>query len=262
MTHIRRGDDFKTSWPQRWPSERRFYFGMTVALAAAVLLGYSRSFFLRHWFPQWAGAHAPQEPYFYYFHGMLFAAWFLLLMVQASLVSAGRVDLHRRLGWFGAALAAAMVPAGLAAAMIAARRPTGFVDVPLPPLEFLPTPLTDIMLFGAFVLLAVTQRCDPQCHKRYLLFASFSLVGAAIARWPFDIMAVELPGRYYDMSDVFIYLFLAALVVWDLYSRRRLHPVTLKGGLVLIAVPPFVHLIGASSAWLEFAGRVIGVPAH
>jgi hypothetical protein len=78
-------------------AERRFFLAMTAALVAAVLLGFSRTFFLRHWFPDWSAAHAPTEPYFYV-HGALFGLWFLLLVVQAFLVIARRIALHRRLG--------------------------------------------------------------------------------------------------------------------------------------------------------------------
>ena len=66
-------------------------------------------------------------------HGIAFTAWLLLLLVQTSLVAAGRVDLHRRLGLGGAALAAVMVVLGTIGSLVAAARPTGFFDVPMPP---------------------------------------------------------------------------------------------------------------------------------
>jgi hypothetical protein len=92
----------------RWSAERRFHVGFATALAAAVFLGFSRTFFLRPWFPEWAQAHGAPETFFYV-HGVVFAGWFLLLIAQPLLVGAGRVDLHRRLGWFGAGLAVVMV---------------------------------------------------------------------------------------------------------------------------------------------------------
>jgi hypothetical protein len=96
-----------TGGRRRRSAERLFYLGLAAAIAAAVLLGFSRTFFLRQWFPEWARAHGAPETIFYV-HGVVFAAWFLLLLVQPSLVTAGRVDLHRRLGLLGAALAVAV----------------------------------------------------------------------------------------------------------------------------------------------------------
>lgn len=137
--------------PGAWSPERRFYTGMAVAMFLTVYFGFAQSFFLRPWFP---GTPAPHEPIFYV-HGAAFAAWFLLLIAQPSLVAAGRTDLHVRLGRIGAGLAVLMVVLGTLGGLIAARRPTGFVGVPIPPLQFLVIPLGDMLLFGTFVGLAI-----------------------------------------------------------------------------------------------------------
>jgi len=46
----------------------------------------------------------------------VFSCWILLLITQTSLVSAGRVDIHRRLGIAGVVLACLMVVVGVLAA--------------------------------------------------------------------------------------------------------------------------------------------------
>ena len=141
--------------------EHRFYVVITAAMLLAVVIGFSRSFFLRPLFPGWP---SPSEPFFYV-HGLLFAAWCVLLAGQAALVSGGRTPLHRTLGWYGAGLAAAMVATGTYAALVAANRPTGFTGIPVPPLQFLAVPAFDIVLFPAFVALAVVKaarRAGPQ----------------------------------------------------------------------------------------------------
>jgi hypothetical protein len=160
--------------------EHRFYLVTTLAMLLAVAIGFSRSFFLRPLFPGWP---SPSEPVFYV-HGLLFAAWCVFLVGQAALVSGGRTPLHRTLGWYGAGLAAAMVATGTYAALVAANRPTGFTGMPVPPLQFLAVPAFDILLFPAFVALAVVKRRDAQAHKRLMLLASVNLVAAAFARWP------------------------------------------------------------------------------
>jgi hypothetical protein len=242
----------------RWSAESRFHLSIGLAIAGAVLLGFSRTFFLRPWFPEWAAAHAPREPFFY-FHGAVFSTWFVVLVAQLSLVAAGRVDLHRRLGQFGAGLASVMVVLGVVAALIAARRPTGFIDVPLPPLQFLVVPLTTMMLFGTFVALGFLRRNRVQSHKRYMLLASICLIDAAVTRWPFAIMTTELPMPRFSMTDVFVDSFLVPMVVWDLTSRGRLHPVTFWGGLALVVSQPLRLVLSETKAWLRFAGWAVSL---
>ena len=232
----------------RGSQERAFYTGMAVAMLLAVLVGFSRSFFLRPLFPAWP---SPSEPIFYV-HGAVFTAWCLLLVVQAALVSAGRTALHRRLGVAGTVLAAAMVVLGVHASLVAARRPSGFVGIDAPPLVFLLIPLADMVLFPAFVSLAVLKRRELQSHKRYMLLASTSLMTAAVGRWPGVITAPPLVG--YLVTD----LFLAALVAWDVKSRGRVHPVTLWGGFVLVLSQPGRLWLSETPAWLAVARWITG----
>jgi len=234
----------------RGSAERRYYTGMALAMFAAVFLGFARSFFLRPWFPD---VPAPTERIFYV-HGVAFAAWCVLLVVQPLLVGMGRTDLHRRAGWCGALLAVAMVALGTAGALVAARRPTGFVDVPVPPLQFLAVPLFDMALFATFVALAVAKRRDTQSHKRLMLLASVNLLAAGIARWPFAMMQAG-PPMYFGLSDLFI----VALGAWDLASRGRVHPVTLWGGLAIVVSQPLRLVLSGTEGWLAFARWAVGL---
>lgn len=241
----------------RWRGERWFHFGLALALAAAVVLGFARTFFLRAWFPEWAGVHAAPEPIFYV-HGAIFTAWLLLLMVQPLLVAAGRVHIHRKLGWVGAGLALAMVVVGTAGALVAARRSTGFFDVPMPPLQFLVVPLSLMVIFAVFVALAIVNRKRPQSHKRYMLLATISLIEAGIARWPFAFMhGSPIPG--FGMIELCVDAFLIPMVIWDLATRGRVHPVTLWGGAVLIANQPLRIMLSGTQAWLAFASWAVGL---
>lgn len=242
----------------RWSAERRFHVGFAVALAAAVFLGFARTFFLRAWYPEWARVHGAPETFFYV-HGTVFVGWFLLLLVQPSLVAAGRVDLHRRVGVLGGGLAVLMVVLGTIGALIAAGRPTGFVNVPLPPLQFLTVPLSVIALFGVFVALALVNRRHPQTHKRCMLLASIVVAEAAIARWPFPFMHAPTPVPGISMIELCVDLFLVPMVAWDLVSRRRLHPVTLWGGLAIIASQPLRFLVAGTGPWLAFAGWAVSL---
>lgn len=239
-------------------AERRFYTGTAFIMLAAVFLGFSRTFFLKHWFPG-AAVLAPSEPFFFYVHGVCFTAWILLVVVQPLLVANRRVDLHRTLGWFGVGLAAAVVAVGAVGALIAARRPGGFIGVSLPPLQFLVVPLGDVALFTVFIVLAVVQRRDAQSHKRYMLLATIALLDAAVVRWPFGDMTAGVVGPLWTRTDLCVDLFLVPMVIWDIVSRGRVHRVTLIGGLAVIASQPLRLMLSETNAWLRFAGWAVGL---
>ncbi len=234
--------------PGRTSSERRFYTAMALAILASVFVGFSRSFFLKPMYPDFP---APAEPLFYW-HGVVFAAWVLLLLVQARLVAGGDLATHRKLGAAGAGLAVAMVVLGTYGALLAAVRPTGYVGVPVPPLSFLAIPLFSMVLFPLFVGLAIVRRRDPQSHKRLMLLATFQLLTAAIARWPG--VSDYGPPAFFGLTDLFV----VALAVWDWRSRGRLHPVTLVGGLVTIAAQPLQLVVSGTEGWLAFARWATG----
>ncbi len=233
-----------------WTREDRFFVGMALAILAAVVLGFARTFFLRPLFPDFS---APPETFFM-FHGVAFAAWVLLLVVQPSLIAAGRADVHRKVGRAGVVLAITMVVLGIVGAVIAAGRSTGFVGIPIPGVQFLIVPFVDMVLFASFVGLAIARRDDPQAHKRLMLLATLNLVTAAVARWPFDIMQGG-PPVFFGITDAF----LIPLVVWDLVTRRRLHPVTLWGGLVIIVSQPLRLLLSGTAAWTGFGSWLTGL---
>ena len=233
----------------RWSAEHRFYTGMMLAMLVTVLVGFARSFFLRPLFPTWP---SPAEPIFYV-HGALFTGWMALLVAQAGLVGAGRTSLHRTIGAWGALLAACMVVVGLLGGLVAARRPTGFVGIPVPALSFLAVPFTDMLLFGSFVGLAIAKRRDTQAHKRFMLLASINLITAAIARWP-GVSALGLPA-YFGLTDLFV----VALVIWDRVSRGRVHPATKWGGLAIVLSQPLRLVVSGTPAWLAFARWATGL---
>lgn len=232
--------------------ERRFYQWMAIAVTAAVALGFARSFLLRPLFP---AVHAPKE-IFFYVHGIVFALWFVLLVTQASLVSAGNVALHRRLGVAAYGLVPLMLVFGAIGGAIAAHRPGGFIDIPVPPLEFLVVPYIGLLLFGLFIGAALLLRANPQAHKRLMLIGTFVIAEAGIARWPFEPYISVPPVAMFTAAA-----FVIPIAIWDFYSRRRIHPVTAIGAVVLFAEGPVRDLISHTAPWLTFAKWAAGLAA-
>jgi len=118
--------------PDRARAERHFFTGITLAMMATVIVGFSRSFFLRPLFPN--GRRPPRT--IFYVHGVVFTAWIVLLVTQASLSPAGAPHYIGRSAHSSVVFGRGNGGAGHARALIAARRTTGFVNVAVPPLQF------------------------------------------------------------------------------------------------------------------------------
>jgi hypothetical protein len=87
-----------------------FFSIMALCMLATVFAGFARTYYLAGVF------QAPLPSLIIHLHGAAFTCWILLLVTQTSLVAAGRVDIHRRLGIAGFLLAGLMVILGVLAA--------------------------------------------------------------------------------------------------------------------------------------------------
>src|SRR5215471_4679957 len=113
--------------------ERGFYSGMAMAIAITVFAGFSRTWFLRPYFPQ----GQPLVPLLI-LHGLIFTSWIALFITQTTLVATKRTLTHMRLGIAGGLLAGLMIVVGTITAIVRAK---GASPVPgVNPLPFLTIP--------------------------------------------------------------------------------------------------------------------------
>jgi uncharacterized membrane protein YozB (DUF420 family) len=230
--------------------DRAFYGGVAAAGAVTTLVGFGPTYFLRFLDggPRVTTGGGPFTPLLHV-HGALFTAWVLLFVVQTSLISARRVSVHRRVGVFGAVLAAAMIVVGPLVAIALARR--GGAPPGIDPLSFLVIPLFDIVMFATFVTTALLKRRDRESHKRLMLLAYASILAAPAARLP-GVMPLG-PFAFYGLA----FLFVIAGIVYDYASRGRLHRVYMWGAPLLAASVPLRLMLSATPAWHAFARFLI-----
>lgn len=226
--------------------DRVFYGGMGVMLAVLTLAGFGPTFYFR-WLvdtPTTVAGTTTLSP-LTYFHGAVFTAWMVLFIVQTSLIAARRVALHRRLGVAGAVLAGLMIVVGLSTAIAAARRGTAPPGVDS--LTFLVVPLFDITLFAGLVTAAIVRRKEKEAHKRLMLLAYISIIGASVARLPGILPYGPLAffGIAYGLS------FLGA--GYDYWSRGRVSTVYWWGIPLLLLSVPLRLALSSTSAWQSFA---------
>jgi hypothetical protein len=226
-------------------AQQAFFGGMSVLIAATILLGFARTYYLRPLLPT-SSPPLPSLTPLIHVHGFLFTGWIVLLVAQTHLVAAGRVGLHRRMGIAGGVLAVLMIGVGTLTALHGVVR--GVSPGGMEPRRFLAVPLFALAVFGVLLFLGIRARRDPQSHKRLVLLATIALLPPALARWVVVYLGLGPP-----FVLALAILFILPLVAWDLRTLRRLHPATLWGGLVVIASGPLRLAIAFTPAWLSFA---------
>ena len=226
--------------------DRQFYTGMAIAAAVVVVVGFSPTYFLR------SSYQSTPLPTYLQIHGFLFTTWIALFIAQTSLVAARRIGVHRGLGWVTAALAVVMVIVGTTAGIVSMRGQVaaGNVDQAL---AFLTTPLFSMVVFATLVAAAIRLRRDTQTHKRLMLLATISILDAAIARLPFAFLRTST-WTFMAVTDVLV----IAAILYDLASRRRVHPAYMWGGLLIVVVQALRIPVGATDAWKSIALALIG----
>ena len=228
-----------------------FFGAMGVIIALLVFLGFAPTFFLAS---QYAG---PSLSALRIAHGTLFTSWIVLYNVQVLLIASDRVRVHRALGVVGALLATAMVPMGIALAITAVRE--GHAPLGIPPLSFLAIPFFDMVTFAPLVAGGIYFRRRGDLHKRFMLLATVSLLGAAVARLsrilpiPPAVVATG-PLFFFGVGDAF----LVVMIAYDLLTRGRVNPVTLWGTVFIIGSQAARLAISGTRGWLAFATLITG----
>lgn len=222
----------------------RIFFSLTALLMlSAVVLGFGPTYYFAGVF------HAPLPSIAIQVHGAVFSCWILMLVIQTSLVSARRVDIHRKLGLAGFLLACVMVIVGPWAATD--RLVRGFSRPGQDPYFFFIIPMTDILNFAILIFFAYWYRRDPASHKRLIYIATVSLLTAAVARWPWSLVHRSPPH-----AAIFTYTFLLVLAAYDLWSTRKIHRLTVWASAYLIFIQQIRLPIGRTAAWHSLAAWV------
>jgi hypothetical protein len=234
-------------------TRRLFYVGIGILLALIIFLGFARTYLA----PLVDGS-LRQHPAIHV-HALLYFAWTGLFLSQAVLAARGHIALHRQLGLFGIALAGAMVLSGLLAAVVTIHAALG---TPREPIVRANTALSigAMLMFSAFMILAVANLASPQRHKRYIVLAMFSILQAAVARIFMLAPAIGHPLRTL-LGAIVVDLLLLTVIALDARKQGRVHPVYLGGFAFLLMVQYMRRAVLDTQFWFDFTNWMASLAA-
>jgi hypothetical protein len=227
-----------------------FYTWVGVGTLLIVFIGFARTFYLKVVFG------TRPLPFYLHLHGLIFTTWFVLFIVQARLVARHRIDLHRRLGIFGAFLAPLGACMATGVSIHAARRsylanPASLANN----LQPFALDLGSSLTFALLVAAALYFRRRGGIHKRLMVLASCSLLLPAIGRIPLDFIMTGGLWGLVGLTEVTP----LACILYDTVKHRHLHPAFAWGGVALLSAFPAFLLIGNTNVWLSFSTWLVSL---
>lgn len=224
--------------------EHRFFSGMALLLLATVFVGFAPTYYLAGIVPAPEPDRVILPSTIVRVHAIVSTIWMLLFAVQVSLVAARRVHLHRRLGVLGALVACAMVITGFMAGTDTLVRnvPPGLSEV------LYIVNVSMVAVFAVLIAFAFRYRNTPPAHKRLILIANIALVFAPLIRFPAAFIYLNIFA-----ATRASYLFLLPVILYDLWSMRRIHPATLWSSAFLVFVYELRFVVAETAPWRAFA---------
>ncbi len=199
--------------------------GVALAIAGVMFFGFARNYYLRAWLA------TRGITFMVHVHGLVMTAWVVLFVTQTFLIARHRVNLHRKLGIFGAALAAVVLGLGVFTIAHSIERQQPGADSTLFMELFVAFDGISLLGFAGLVLAGVLYRDRREIHKRLMLMAMISLLppayGRLIANVTHDNVELLVLGLMYASA-------LSCLLV-DAWRHRRVHPAFAIGSALVIA---------------------------
>jgi hypothetical protein len=234
-----------TAAPASRTAEHRFFLWLSLAMLAATLAGFTRSYLL----VPVLGLQKDTLPYtpLVHVHAVAAFGWCALFVAQCWLVATGRTPRHRQLGALGVVLYAALVLLGPPVAVGGAVR-YGATDDEL---AFLAVGLFNVLGYATLLGLALLARRRPAWHKRWMVLGMVALLSAPFGRLlglPYLLNHVAGPG-----------LVVLALAWWDRRSLGALHPATRYGGPGILLWQLLPNAVMHTAAWQACARWLVGL---
>jgi hypothetical protein len=184
-------------------------------------------------------------------HGILVLCWLLLFVFQAVLIRSRHVSFHRRMGIVALVLLTVLVPLSYVVTVHMVHRGfdlSGDQGGKTDPLFGSIFNFATLIEFLVLAGIALAYRRCKEIHKRFMLFANISLMGAPITHFL----------GYFGLLSAFtvlvgLALFFLSAVAGDYFRVGRVHPLTAALAILSFLFLPVQAIVGNSAAWHHFA---------
>jgi hypothetical protein len=211
--------------------DHQFYCWLSRAIAVLVIAAFAKAVFRAEF-----ESDAFRSP-LTHAHALVYFSWVALFATQTSLITAERRDIHRKLGVLGLILVCLIV---LLSAISTIRMFALGMEK-----FFFANPHIEVIVFVLLIVPAFVLRRQADIHKRLVVLATVTLIGAATSHLPY--IGRLFPQAYLVVQDSFI----VAGVMYDVVSRGRVHHTYIWGGFLIV----FSQLLG-----LEIHSSVMSRP--
>lgn len=208
----------------------------SLLLLALTLIGFSDNLLTD------VGQQSNSDPKFIV-HGLFCLAWMLVFAVQTSLVRAGNIAMHRRLGQAAMVIAAGVTISTLYVFFMVWK---GWAAMPI----YAQANRFLLPCFAMFVGLGFLNRRRADRHKRFMYIATLFMMEPVLSRAmdPFiPYLGFSSEAQIDRVWWIFFVItwngFFLSLLAYDWITQRRLHPVSLAGYAVLVAIWVAVAII-------------------
>lgn len=238
-----------TAASRAYASDQAFFRRMAVGLSIFILFGFLQ--FSARGFVNFGGI-----PFWVHLHALVFTAWLALFAVQNVLAERGSLALHRRLGWWGAGLALAMVVSGSVTAIKAielGRQPPFFS-----PPYFLMLTQIGMSVFAGLVAAAIALRRNTEWHRRLMLSAMILLLEPALGRLlPMPLIGGETAEWYVLGIQLAVF---AVAMRHDARHRGGVHPALVWGATTVSLTHVAVSLLSKAPPVVALAYSLAPAP--
>jgi hypothetical protein len=231
--------------PVRSIGDERFFLRAAIIMTITIVAGFS--------FQLAMGRSTFASPVRVHLHALLFMGWVAIYLTQNLLVATGRIHLHRRLGWLGAAWMVAMVVSGFTVTVAMVR--SGTVPFFFQPLHFLIFDPVAVLTFAALTTAAIILRRRTEWHRRLHYCGMTILLAPAFGRLlPLPLMQ---PWAW-EATYAVILLFPLAGVWADIRRSGRAHSAWKWGIGTIVGSLLLTQAITYSPLGLAIYDRVTG----
>ena len=224
----------------------RFFALIALALAVFTVIGFSRTYYFRFL------TDLPPLSTLVHLHGAVFTAWLLVFVAQTRLVAAHRVDLHMKLGIAAVVIAVLVITVGFLTMAVKANEPRIHPSGLTPP-QFTVVGMTSLGMFAVFVALGIAMRRRADVHKRLMVLAMIAVLTPPSSR---VLTMLGLREYWVYLVPIIPALFIAWCLASDWRRYRRVHPVFVVGGAVIVGLWPLRLMMGRSE-WYQPIGEWI-----